>query len=652
MAEISVAAVASPSSQPAPAAASASGGDGQWRTTSASYKGLESELVNKVLLSIPDEEPVKDYTVPGTRAEKDFWPKNFHPRRCFSQEDTKGYRCKDSNFPSAWAEYQPRQEDEVLLWYKKTDVLRVRIPAHVFHLPNRVADDEKPTMNERLKNEKKIEDLKRVLYSMNRAHQSELSPKRTGAGIKTGAATPMQRTSESFYKPGQSAEAGGVSYLPRVMYERGISISNEQAATNASLATTIKDAPPADDLSRSLSPGRDQAAFMELETVAERVEQEKVPEHPDVSGPQYARNCIAMGIHYDNIKQFRQAIPHYEKFLKLCMRARDKHGMALAYHCMALDYQLLALEQEEELSPHVAPTASPSSSSSSLDVVKAKGDSAAGKRNAAAQTATTSRREKDFEAAIQNHVQHRNHADLVGRFVAHVNLGICFGHLGDREASTMNHQVAFQLAHYLRSKDAKRLSARNIAFDAQLLPGPANEGTMQARFQLLAHVPGPEKSKPKQVFKHGGVIPQNHRSLRASQALKQIGDLHKETKNFPEAVTFYDKALTLASRSGEQQKKMGTMAVQLALAKSKCRAGEQGFVRDCLVDAGRRLQQKLEYDRAESVKMIMYKPGLAKVEQKSMTSSATCFNGVDPTDLGGLILTLNTNAKKATGYKK
>ena len=71
-----------------------------------------------------------------------------------------------------------------------------------------------------------------------------------------------------------------------------------------------------------LSPGRDQSAFMELETILkERIEQEKVPLAHGVSGPQYARNCISAGIHNDNIKKYREAVPHYEKFLKVVFSA-------------------------------------------------------------------------------------------------------------------------------------------------------------------------------------------------------------------------------------------------------------------------------------------------------------------------------------------
>ncbi len=84
--------------------------------------------------------------------------------------------------------------------------------------------------------------------------------------------------------------------------------------------------------------------------------------------------------------------------------------------------------------------------------------------------------------------------------------------------------------------------------------------------------------------KHGGFCPQNHRHLRASQALKQIGDLHKDTNNYENAIVFYDKALTLASRSGEQQEKKNTLSVQLALTKAKS-FGEEKFVEKMLVNA-------------------------------------------------------------------
>jgi hypothetical protein len=68
------------------------------------------------------------------------------------------------------------------------------------------------------------------------------------------------------------------------------------------------------------------------------------------------------------------------------------HGEALAYNCIGVDYQKLA-----EMNP------------------------------------------KFYEDSIQFHQKHKEIADIAGKFLAHVNLGIIYNLTGDNEKASINH---------------------------------------------------------------------------------------------------------------------------------------------------------------------------------------------------------------------
>ncbi len=54
------------------------------------------------------------------------------------------------------------------------------------------------------------------------------------------------------------------------------------------------------------------------------------------------RAYFSMGVLYDNMQNYKQAVACYERFLAVCKNIGDAHGEALAYNCMGVDYQLMA----------------------------------------------------------------------------------------------------------------------------------------------------------------------------------------------------------------------------------------------------------------------------------------------------------------------
>lgn len=53
------------------------------------------------------------------------------------------------------------------------------------------------------------------------------------------------------------------------------------------------------------------------------------------------RAYYSIGVLYDNIKKYKKGIEYYQKFLQVCKSISDSHGEALAYNCIAVNYQLM-----------------------------------------------------------------------------------------------------------------------------------------------------------------------------------------------------------------------------------------------------------------------------------------------------------------------
>lgn len=110
-----------------------------------------------------------------------------------------------------------------------------------------------------------------------------------------------------------------------------------------------------------------------------------------------------------------KAIEFYKKFLTVCKTIGDIHGEALAYNCIGVDYQKLA-----EKNP------------------------------------------KHYEEAIEYHQKHKDIADIAGKFLAHVNLGIIYNNLGDSEKASINHQFALRYAIQMSSVAGQSLAIGNL----------------------------------------------------------------------------------------------------------------------------------------------------------------------------------------------
>ena len=56
-----------------------------------------------------------------------------------------------------------------------------------------------------------------------------------------------------------------------------------------------------------------------------------------------------------------------------------------------------------------------------------------------------------YKDAIDYHTKHKEVADVAGKFLAHINLGIIYNYIGDFEKSSINHQFALRYAIQMSS---------------------------------------------------------------------------------------------------------------------------------------------------------------------------------------------------------
>ena len=127
------------------------------------------------------------------------------------------------------------------------------------------------------------------------------------------------------------------------------------------------------------------------------------------------RSYYSIGVLYDNIKKFKKAIEYYQKFLQVCKSINDNHGEALAYNCIGVNYQLLG-----------------------------ESDSS------------------NFQKAIEYHSLHEQLADVNGKFLASINLGLCYDRLDDQKNSVFWFQNALKHSVQMSNLSGQSLAIANI----------------------------------------------------------------------------------------------------------------------------------------------------------------------------------------------
>jgi tetratricopeptide (TPR) repeat protein len=130
------------------------------------------------------------------------------------------------------------------------------------------------------------------------------------------------------------------------------------------------------------------------------------------------RAYYSTGVLYDNLNNYTKAIAAYEKFLTVCQSIGDSHGEALAYNCIGVDYHHMAENEPEK--------------------------------------------DQLWQEAINYHTKHKEIADVPGKFLAHINLGLIYNKLGDSERAAINHQFALRYAIQMSSVAGQSVAIGNL----------------------------------------------------------------------------------------------------------------------------------------------------------------------------------------------
>lgn len=235
------------------------------------------------------------------------------------------------------------------------------------------------------------------------------------------------------------------------------------------------------------------------------------------------RAHFSLGVLQDNLGQFQKAIESYNHFLRVCKECNDSQGCALAFHCIAVDYQLL-------------------------------GGGALGEVTGADEETKTGIRPELLKKAIAFHNKHREISDAVGKFVAHLNMGLAYAQLGEREASTVNHQYALRYALQLRSLEGQSLAIGSLGFSAGIYDNDPDK--MRVLIERYVELCG--------ALKHG---------RNQASALKKLGILASQQGDVEQSINYFQQAIKFAREQGDMEAEKDC-SVRLGIAAGQARMAE------------------------------------------------------------------------------
>jgi tetratricopeptide (TPR) repeat protein len=214
-----------------------------------------------------------------------------------------------------------------------------------------------------------------------------------------------------------------------------------------------------------------------------------------------------------------QAIKCYKHFLESCLESGDSVGEALACNSIGVDYQLLG--------------------------------------------------ESYARQAVQYHTKHLEVADVPGKYIAHVNLGLCYATLDMTEEAVANHQHALRYAIRMCSLAGESLACGNLGMIASVEDIPTAKACAERQLQL-ARTLNDNRGK--------------------GDAYRQLGVLSNLQGTHDEAVHYFQQAMQLAQVEGDE---LVSNSARCAIGVAKGNAGFDGFL-NSLIDA----QQQYESGQA------------------------------------------------------
>ncbi|CAJ1412580.1 unnamed protein product [Effrenium voratum] len=242
------------------------------------------------------------------------------------------------------------------------------------------------------------------------------------------------------------------------------------------------------------------------------------------------RAHFSLGVLRDNLGQYQKAIEAYTQFLRVCKECNDGQGAALGYHCIAVGVQDLGNWGNWE------PAASQKSPKAGVPVD------------------LIGQEPELLRKAIHYHNRHRENADSIGKFVAHLNMGLAYAQLGEREASTVNHQYALRYALQLHSLEGQSLAIGSLSFSAGMYDQE------------------PEKMKIL-VERYVDLCATLKQTRNQAIALKKLGILASQQGQNEQSVEYFQRAIECAREQGDHEAEKDC-AVRLGIAAGQAKMAE------------------------------------------------------------------------------
>jgi len=241
------------------------------------------------------------------------------------------------------------------------------------------------------------------------------------------------------------------------------------------------------------------------------------------------RAHFSLGVFRDNLGQYEKAIECYNQFLRVCKECNDGQGCALAYHCIAVDHQILGGGLVAD-----ATSAAAGREAVGISEPKIKPDV--------------------LKKAIFFHNKHRENSDSVGKFVAHLNMGLAYGQLGERESSTVNHQYALRYALQLHSLEGQSLAIGSLGFSAGMYDNDPDK--MRILIERYVHLCDTLKQ------------PRNQAS-----ALKKLGVIASQQGDNEQSIVYFQQAIDCARATGDREAEKDC-SVRLGIAAGQAKMAE------------------------------------------------------------------------------
>jgi tetratricopeptide (TPR) repeat protein len=133
-----------------------------------------------------------------------------------------------------------------------------------------------------------------------------------------------------------------------------------------------------------------------------------------------------------------------------------------------------------------------------------------------------------YKDAIEFHNKHKEIADVAGKFLAHINLGIIYNNVGDHEKATINHHFALRYAVQMSSVAGQSVAIGNLG----KVGGKNMQTTMLNQDKMQMFVERYLELSNELKYRKG----ESGAYLQLGELLTQKGDFDTSTKHFYRAM--------------------------------------------------------------------------------------------------------------------